>query len=140
MSLKTNVMATKKVNPMFSTEGNTKEDGKKPTLRQFLKGVKNAGISDSYRVEVIWLPGTYDNYQLQTTHFRASVSNGSKLYQALRDGLDEFTKGKQGLFVVFDDERRGVYTLSPDSSPGEWFWINDIGLRWDGDEDSGPEF
>jgi len=116
---------------MFDIESDANSRPKIPTLRQYLKGDKAHGLASVHSVEIIWFPGDYDNYTFQTKDFRASISSSSALYAALSTDLDEFTRGTKGLEVTFDEVRRGIYTLRPSTTDGEWFFIGETGIRFE---------
>jgi hypothetical protein len=116
---------------MFGVEASASSNKKVPTLREYLKENSAHGLSSSHLVEVVWFPGKYDNYTLQTSEFRASVSSNAALYSALSENLDSFTKGSSGIELVFGSDKRGVYTLAPSQIEGDWFFISDNGIKFE---------
>ena len=113
---------------------------KKPTLRQYLKELPKDVKDVKSAVHLVWLPGQWDNYTLQTEDFRVIVSRDHKLYRHLRDNLDAFTKGTQTLDVVVTDRAKVSFRLSVnDEKRGEWFFVGgDAGLKFEADEVSPP--
>lgn len=67
----------------------------KPTFFQYLKTVSPKGIEKKtkYRVELIWLPGKFDNVTLQTHAFRYVAEPNNPLY---KDVL-EFINGAENV-------------------------------------------
>jgi hypothetical protein len=124
-------MASKKQNDWLNEEYSAKQE-KKPTLRQYLKELPKDVRDIKSTVRVIWLPGRWDNYTLETDDFRIIVNQRSKLYAALRNRVDDFTKGSETLDVHVTDRATISYRIStnPEES-GEWFFIADgAGLRF----------
>lgn len=125
-------MAKKKVS-MFGTEVTENARKKAPTFRQWCKEQSNFTGPLECNVRIIWLPGRWDNYTLETEHFRLRVESTSPLYEGLRKELDEFTKAEHGLSVTVTDTNPGKFYLSPGSITGYWSFIDDIGLRFEPD-------
>lgn len=113
---------------------------KAPTLRQYLKELPKDAKDIKSTVRLIWLPGRWENYTLQTDDFRVIVSRGHKLFNSLRDNLDAFTKGTETLDVIVTDRAKISFRLSVnDEERGEWFFVGgDAGLKFEVDKTHDP--
>jgi hypothetical protein len=124
-------MPRKKQDDWLSEDYSGKQE-KKPTVRQYLKELPKDVENIKSTVRVIWTPGQWDNYTLECDHFRVIVNRNHKLYRALRDNLDAFTKGSETLDVLITDRKSVTYRLTKNSEErGEWFFIGgDSGLKF----------
>lgn len=63
-----------------------------PTFLQYLKTAPRKGIENKtkYPVEIIWLPGKFDNVTLQTHAFRYIASPDNALYKDILEYSEEF--------------------------------------------------
>lgn len=113
----------------------TSEEPKKqklPTLRQWLKEQKADDFKQFHQIRVIWLPGQWKNFTLETTCFRAQVTEYNPLYAALSSDLDSFTREGGDILLRIVDRQRLTFSLLPGEGDGEWFFIGDSGLRYEG--------
>lgn len=62
-----------------------------PTFLQYLKTANRKGVENKtkFPVEIIWLPGKFDNVTLQTHAFRYVASPNNPLYGDIIDYADE---------------------------------------------------
>lgn len=104
---------------------------KKPTLKQFLKEIPAGYLQRVFPVLVIWLPRRWRNYTLETEAFRANVKEGTSLYAAFDSQLDAFTRGTSGIQIDLHDELDGSFVLNEAPNAGEWFFIGDMGLKFE---------
>lgn len=126
------LMPKRKVD-MFEVVADEGERVKLPTLRQWLKEQPQDDFNAYHQVRLIWLPGNWPNYTLETSAFRAIVTDRNPLYAALRDGLDSFTTTQRALGLRIVDPKRVTFSLLDFETPGDWFFIGGVsGLRWDG--------
>lgn len=133
-------MATKKETSIFDVESTASSREKKPTFLQFLKGLRHDEAGLVYQVQIIWLPGKFSNITLQTTHFRLSINETHPLYEGLRSQVDTFTKGNRGMQVELMDIKRKTFKLTVSEAVGDWFFIGDVGLRWQGENEDDIPF
>jgi hypothetical protein len=119
------------------SEDYSAKDEKLPTIRQYLKELPSDAQDIKSTVRIIWLPGRWDNFTLQTDHFRVVVSRQHKLYSQLRDNVDDFTKGTHTLDLLITDRAKVSYRLSLNNEErGEWFFIGgDAGLKFTANSD-----
>lgn len=128
---------------LFGTEVDISVPRKKPTLAQYLKEVPTDDKDIESTVRIIWLPGEWKNYTLETDLFRVSIRQEHQFYSLLESQIDEFTKGNQTFRVVVTKRKPISLRLDIDSElTGEWFFIGEsIGLKFTADsEDDDTEF
>lgn len=121
---------------MFDTDYTPSERPKLPTLKQYIASLpkKSKALQQSFLLEVVWLPGKFDNVTLQTHAFRISIRNDSPLYEEWvllanqKEELDEM--GAIGITV--NDDRSGSFKLARRTeAKGIWKQIGSSGLRFD---------
>jgi hypothetical protein len=73
-----------------------------PTFLQYVKTVSKKGIEGKTRfnVEIIWLPGKFDNVTLQTHAFRYVAEPNNQLYQDVIDYVDNLERQTSRLQIV----------------------------------------
>lgn len=85
-----------------------------PSFTTFLK-TANKGIVDRTRfgVEMIWLPGKFPNFTLQTHAFKISVSESNPLFNELKIFVEEEPRDGSSLRVdvIITDIEEGRYRL-----------------------------
>lgn len=95
-----------------------------PTFAQFLKTVgKGVEGKTKFQVDVVWLPGRFDNVTLQTHAFRYICDPNHDLY----DEMQEYLKGRLNedadpkLSIIIDSVKDRVIDLSEDPKVmGKW--------------------
>lgn len=86
----------------------TPKPPKAPTFLQYVKTANRKGVEGKtkFPVEVIWLPGMFDNVTLQTHAFRYVAEPNNPLYQDAIDYIDSLNDSAspelQILIVDFD--------------------------------------
>lgn len=115
---------------MFNRETQSGTRDKLPTLRQFLKSKGNRKIPRSFLVTVIWKPGEWDNFTLETESFRLRVNKGDEMYPL----LDEFTADPKTadvpVAITICDRQKGTWMFIPSEEEGAWSEIGSNGLKW----------
>jgi hypothetical protein len=131
-------MPRKKPEDWLNQEYNAREE-KLPTIRQYLKELPNDAKDIKSTVRLVWLPGQWNNFTLETDHFRVIVNPKHKLYGQLRDNFDAFSKGTETLDVVVIDRKSVSYRLNINSEErGEWFFIGgSSGLKFTSEKANG---
>ena len=124
-------MPAKKPVELFGVDFKDEPAQKVPTYNQFLKRVGRENATGLYLVNLIWLPGQFDNFTLQTDEFRLIVRSGTKLYAALSNRLDEWSKGNASMSIDIPEGGNGMYRFVETQDAGEWFFVGDgSGLRY----------
>lgn len=119
-----------KKNTIFGVEAKDVKPDKLPTIGQFVKRTKQDDYDSDGVVEIIWRPGKFRNFTLQTDAFRVIVSDKHPFYGGLSQlfGLDEPTSGCIGIEIV--DWQKGSYMLIEPIDAGHWETIGQSGYRW----------
>lgn len=87
-------------------EGSTQGSENLPTLAQFCKSSGDEAFRPQYQVKVIWKPGLFPNYTLETEKFRLRVPENSQLFQLLEEELQGWIDSKRGLYLKIVDPKR----------------------------------
>jgi len=116
---------------LFNTEAKDVKPEKLPTLAQFLKRNRQQKRLLTQKVLLIWLPGKFNNFTLQTEHCRVIVSPKHPLYGHLR-AFD--TAGNESNEIGFNleitDWSEGSYMLIPHGRNGSWSELGKSGIVW----------
>lgn len=118
----------------FEVSGKAPERPKKPTFKQFIKELPdNETTQLLYRIEVIWLPGQWDNYSVETDCFRYSVAKNHPLYQPIDENVIKWLDRDNGILFRVDDWKEGIVGLSESQDFTRWERIGNAGVRcrWD---------
>jgi 3',5'-cyclic AMP phosphodiesterase CpdA len=127
-------------NPLFGASFESGEQKRKPTILQFVKRLPKNITEFESTVELIWLPGNFDNYTLECEHFRVPINNTHPLYSSMREGVDRLTNGSSTVNVCIQSKQPLSYKLVQNSDiTGHWQYIGgDSGIRFF--TDRGNEF
>lgn len=89
---------------MFDVEITPPKPVKLPTFLQYLKTAKiSKGVENStlFTIDLIWLPGQFDNVTLQTYAFRYILTPETALYQPVIDYCNDLPEGKIPQFGIY---------------------------------------
>lgn len=115
---------------------------RKPTFAQFLKSLGKRKLRKQYLVLLVWVPGTWDNYTLETECFRLRITSTHPLYEQLKEGFEHLTLGEHTLAIQVTDRTRGNFKVIEATEEGSWQLIGDNGFKFliPGARDEGEEF
>lgn len=123
-------MPTKKPSLFGSTFSEPPKE-KKPTLLQYLKTTKDVKFPFHSRIDLIWLPGTFNNFTLETELFRCSVTDRNPLYSILNgSGWGTVIDSETALLLCVMDST-GVYTLEESTFYGKYKSIGNLGVKFE---------
>lgn len=95
-----------------------------PTFLQYIKTAnKNLQGKTKFGVEVIWLPGKFDNVTLQTHAFRFICSSAHPLYNEAKEYAATVVDGntRKRLDIIIDSIEDGTITVSESTKVnGHW--------------------
>lgn len=96
--------------------GSQNNDGSRtPTLREFIKSGRS--LPRNCSVQIIFKPNKTPAYGFVCyPGFRVSVNEGSELFDAIEDGLEEWISGDTHLVVSPDTSSPGKFELSVDTN------------------------
>lgn len=126
-------MATKKQPAsIFEVEGSEPQLPKLPTLMQFIKANANVITSDSiFPVEIIWTPGNWDNYTIQTDKFRASISERNPLYPLLNRFIGGIPEYPNQVGIQITDSESGSVRFVECGTYGKWKPLGNAGFKFE---------
>jgi len=104
---------------------------KLPTLLQYLKSVGKKKIPDRFIVMLIWKPGNFPNYTLQTEKFRAQIQKDTELYKILPTLITHCISEETTFALEIVDRDKGAIKLHPSTEKGFWKDVGTTGLRFE---------
>lgn len=115
---------------LFEVSGNDAPKGKKPTLRQFLK--ENADLSFPYLsgIEIVWFPGQWDNFSLETSTFRASIAPSHGLYEVVDTSIVRVLESTDTKLLLAIEDRTGQLRFNESNVYGKYQRISNVGFRF----------
>jgi hypothetical protein len=104
---------------------------KPPTLRQFIKEQPIDVYPILCRIVVVWFPGNWDNYSLETDKCRVSIAPNHPLYNVLeRSGVKVFSECENAVLLEIID-REGTIRFVESNVYGKYSRIGNAGFRFD---------
>lgn len=130
-------MPRKKIDDsLFGVEYQEDKREKLPTLQQYVKLNQDAKGSIS-AIDIIWFPGKFKNYTLQTEVLRASVQPANRLFGAIQSRIDEILTYDSGIDLRITATKPISFVLSRNEILGEWERLGDAGLKFKPFEENG---
>lgn len=116
---------------LFDVEGKEPPKEKKPTLRQFLKELKDAKYPICSTIRVVWFPGNWDNYSVESDTFRVSIGPKHPLYAVLdKLVIKAFCESQTAIHVCVKDSD-GTIGFGESSLYGTYTRIGSAGIRFE---------
>lgn len=106
-----------------------------PTINQFLKSLpsKTKVLDQTFFVEIIWLPGKFDNVTLVTHAFRIIIPPSHELYSEINKEFstdNDFAK-IPAIGITVEPDRSGDFSIKPmENKKGEWSTIGANGVKF----------
>lgn len=122
-------MPTKKQS-VFDVVGKEPAKAKLPTLRQYIKENPDAKYSLLSRIELIWFPGTWDNYSIETSILRCSIGTNHPLYKPLDESIIAITEKSDTGIILSVEDKEGTIRLCESNVYGKWERIGNAGIRF----------
>lgn len=117
---------------LFNTSAKDVKPEKLPTLAQYIKRTAKKNRKATQTVLLIWLPGKFNNFTLQTEFCRVIISSKHPLYGHLRAFNNAGNESNEiGFNLEITDFDEGSYMLVPHVRNGSWVAIGESGIRWD---------
>lgn len=130
-------MPTKKES-LFDVSGKEPAKPKLPTIRQYLRENKNVTSPIVASVTVIWFPGNWDNYSVETGKFRTSIAPGHPLYDLLDRDVIAITEASHTGIALSLEDSDGTIRFCETTNYGKWERIGNSGIRFRGDGTNEP--
>jgi hypothetical protein len=115
---------------LFGVETKDVKLEKLPTLAQFVKRTKEPKSKPLHVVELVWLPGKFDNFTLQTQYYRIIISSKHPFYRHLRSFFADSQTAEIPVAVRITDWQQGSYMFEQPKSNGVWRELGVSGYRW----------
>jgi hypothetical protein len=120
---------------LFGIEANDVKPEKLPTLGQYLKRNKEPKSKPLHTVRLVWIPGKFDNFTLQTDVYRIIVNPKHPFYQLLSQFFGDPSTAEIPIAIRITDWAKGSYQLEePKRENGVWGEIGTSGYRWRSDD------
>lgn len=103
---------------------------KLPTLRQFLKLKGKQKLPNRFTVFLIWLPGKFPNYTLQTEAFRFQIVKDSPLFPILKSAIDEMMDEEKTIALEITDRETAKVKIHASNEKGAWESLGETGLKF----------
>ena len=125
-------MAKSNVPNPFEITGAAPSREKKPTFNQYVKELpKDENHKHLFKIELIWFPNKWNNYNIETESFRYSVAESHPLYPAIDKNVIRWLDRDTGILFRIDDFREGIVGFSECSDFTRWERIGNAGIRCD---------
>lgn len=116
---------------LFDVEGKEPPREKKPTLRQYLKEQTDVKYPISSTIRLVWFPGNWDNYSVETDWFRCSISPKHPLYGVLdKLVIKAFCESQTAIHLVVKDGD-GTIGFGESTLYGTYARIGNAGIRFE---------
>jgi len=115
---------------IFGIEAQDVKPEKLPTLLQFIRRSKEPKSPVKRIVNLVWVPGKFDNFTLQTDKFRVIISNKHPFYSGLRNFFANCETAETPIGIEISDWTKGSYMLYEPKSKGLWQELGNSGYRW----------
>lgn len=115
---------------LFDVSGKEPPKEKLPTLKQFIKSSSDAKYPIVSTIKLIWFPGTWDNYSIETNHFRCSIGTSHPLYKPLDRDVIKLTEGSDTGIVLSIEDSDGTIRFCETNVYGRWERIGNAGIRF----------
>lgn len=119
----------KPVDDLFDVDYQEDKREKLPTLQQYVKlnATAENTVSD---VDIIWYPGKFRNFTIQTGILRASVQPANRLFNPLKSRIDEILTYDSGISLTITQRKPISFRLSRNEIIGRWEAIGDAGVKF----------
>ena len=116
---------------LFNKETKDVKPEKLPTLSQYIKSNKEPKSKPLHVVDLVWVPGKFDNFTLCTAVFRVVVSNRHPFYSLLKAFCADNSTAEVPIGIRITDWTGGSYQLEePPRESGLWQELGNSGYRW----------
>lgn len=122
-------MPTKKPG-LFDVAGKEPAKPKAPTLRQYTKEHPNAEYPIYSRVNVIWFPGNWDNYSIETPEFRCSIAPNHPIYSVLDNSIVRILTDTETALLVELTDSEGTIRFCESNVYGKYTRIGNAGYKF----------
>jgi hypothetical protein len=115
---------------IFGVEAKDVKREKLPTISQYLKRTKKPKSKVARVVDIVWTPGKFDNFTLQTDLFRVIISSKHPFYRGLQEFFADSSTAETPIGVEITNWDDGSYMLYEPKENGMWQELGNSGYRW----------
>lgn len=119
---------------LFGVSTTDAKPEKKPTIRQFIKANKKPKANVRCTVNLVWVPGKFDNFTLTTDRFRVIITPKHAFYRGLQEFFANSQTAETPIGIEITDWDKGAYMLYEPKENGCWGELGDSGYVWRKDE------
>jgi hypothetical protein len=119
---------------LFGVSTTDAKPEKKPTISQFIKSTKKPKANVRAIVNLVWLPGKFDNFTLVTDRFRAIITPKHVFYGGLQEFFANNETAETPIGIEITDWDKKAYMLYEPQASGLWRELGNTGYRWESDE------
>lgn len=106
-----------------------------PTLNQYLKtlGKKTKVLDQVFQVEIVWMPGKFNNLTLQTHAFRLILNEDHVLFTSLQETFaDNQLRKELGSFgiSITDRETKSFKLEQQPTKQGQWSTLGETAWKF----------
>lgn len=124
------MMTSEQFDSLFGVVTTDAKPDKLPTFAQFIKSNKQPRNKPTYPIQLVWLPGKFDNFTLQTNAFRVICTPKHALYPHLSKFFGDSQSAEIGMSITITDWESSEYLLERSKAKGMWQEIGSSGYRW----------
>jgi hypothetical protein len=122
-------MPTKKPT-LFEVSGKDAPREKKPTLFQFIKETSDITYPYFAGIEIIWLPGKWDNFSIETSTYRASIAPSHGLYEVIDRSIVRILTDTDTKLLLAIENDSGELRFAESNVYGKYERIGNTGFRF----------
>jgi hypothetical protein len=115
---------------LFGVETKDVKPDKLPTIAQFIKRNRKPKSNVKSTTQIVWIPGKFDNFTLQTQRFRVVITPKHPFYPALSEFFANSETFETPIGVEITDWDKQSYLLYEPNEKGMWQELGDSGYRW----------
>ena len=115
---------------LLSVSVSSSDDGKLPTLRQYLKKIGRGAIAKQHIVTVVWKPNQFPNYTFETEYYKVRISENNPIYKELSSFLLECYLKNIPVAIAISENRDGSFELvEAEGENVEWDTLGENGYK-----------
>ena len=122
-------MPTKKQS-LFEMSGKEPPKEKLPTLFEFLKQNNELKYPFHSPLRIIWFPGTWNNYSLESNRFRVSIETNHPLYSAIDAGIVRLLEETDTALLIELMDGQGTIGIRESNLYGRYSRIGNAGYKF----------
>lgn len=116
---------------LFGVQTKDVKPDKLPTIAQYLKSTKESDVITNCMVDLVWVPGRFKNFTLQTERFRIIITPSNPLFAGIRMYFADVPQLPCEMWIEITDIKLASYMLKEGAEhKGYWDNVGESGFRW----------